>query len=99
MSEALALRQLAAAIEKREKVLAFLKIGDGAEVALGSQSGLTIATEWGRSCDGYSETMRLLATELRCHIPMLLQAVRQRLDAEVTLARVQLREAYSREAA
>ncbi len=93
--EALALRQLAAAIEHRDAVLSFLK--DDTAAQLGSASGLTVTSHWASSCVGHKELMAELTTRVRAVVPSLLEHAIASLDAKVSEARGEL-EAAQREA-
>jgi hypothetical protein len=88
-SEALALRLLAAAIERRESLLKFLD-DEHAPGQLGGTSGLSVSCFWASSCTGHKELMTALTQCVRDRVPELLAEVRARANDEVAELRVQL---------
>lgn len=89
MSEALALRQLAAAIEYRDALLRFLDDEHCAE-QLADTSGLKVDCYWASSCVGHKELMMELTKCIRASVPELLARVRASANHEVERCRVEL---------
>jgi hypothetical protein len=86
MSEALALRELAAAIERRDALLKFLN-DEHCEGQLAGSSGLTLSCYWASNCIGHKELMTELTRIIRARVPDLLGAVRATMDDEVEQCR------------